>query len=122
MSPGNTQIARAYFDAWNNHDVEAIVSLFSDTGTFWDNKMANPVALYEAKVGFASFLVSVPDLKFDIKNLVQSENSVIIEWRMSGTSKSTGKTFEVPGVDVFDMAHGKIAAARAYFNEAPVTL
>lgn len=32
----NLELARQYFDAWNNHDAEAIVSTLEASGTYQD--------------------------------------------------------------------------------------
>lgn len=115
-------LARAYFDAWNAHDTDAIAALFAADGTFWDTQMAAPAAVADVKSGFAAFLADTPDLRFEVSLIAETtDGRAIAEWVIRGTSKATGKPFATPGADVFDIRDGKIAAARAYLNPNTLT-
>ena len=112
----NKAAVKAYFDAWNKHDPEALVAAFTANSTFWDNTMSAPLPIAEARAGFESFLKAVPDLHFEVTQIVATEGEhAVAEWRMRGTVQA-GKKFDIPGIDIFEIGEGKLRAARAYFN------
>jgi len=83
----NIDVANQYFDAWNNHDSNAIVATFADGGTYSDpasgGELTGPAIGGYASGLFAGF----PDLTFDIVSVASTgEDSVSAQWVMKGTN------------------------------------
>jgi len=65
----------------------------------------------------SNFAVSIPDMKFDIKEVLVSGNRVIVRGEVSGTPSGalfgiaphTGKSFRVLAIDIQTIQDGKIA-------------
>lgn len=113
-----TQAAKAYFDAWNIHDVDAVLATFTTDGTFWDNQMSEPVQTSTLKDAFQGLLDGTKNLRFEVSDIAETtKGSAVAEWVMKG-SNANGDAFAVPGIDVFDVTAGRISAARAYMNPA----
>lgn len=117
MSTTDTAPARAYFEAWNRRDADAVMATFADGARFWDVNMAAPVPAASLRDAFAGLIAAFPDLRFEVMHLVPAgEGMAVAEWRLTGTSVDGRKSVDVPGVDLFEIAGGRLAVARAYFN------
>ena len=81
--------AREWVDAWNAHDVEAVLAHFADDVVF-----SSPVALrvlpasggvVRGKAALREYwttaLAGIPDLKFAVENVFQGIDTVVITYR-----------------------------------------
>ncbi|MDD5700726.1 MAG: DUF1348 family protein [Dehalococcoidales bacterium] len=120
-------MAQGYFDAWNTHDVEKILSYFTDDCIYEDfgnGKTCNGKA--ELKEYCHMLFLDYPDLRLEKKSWFSSGNNISYEYIISGTHKHssnpsipvTGKRFSVPGVSLIEMRSSKIYHKRTYFNQA----
>ncbi len=81
-------VARRYFDAWNQRNPSAIVSVFRDDGTYRDPASqglltGETIAQYAAGL-FAAF----PDLQFDIVTAARAaDRMVAAQWVMRGANR-----------------------------------
>lgn len=106
-------IAR-YNDAWNAHDVDAIVALHAP-GMVFENHTAGERAEGEAvRAHIASIFASWPDLTFATRRLYARDGLVVCEWTASATRKETGEHLEWDGIDVFPFEEGLIARKDVY--------
>ncbi len=121
---------RAYADAWNSHDVTALVGLMTDDVVYID------VTLGERAQGTAAvkkFIGSVEtdfstDYRFELGDITTAgEDAYAFEWTMSGTNNradtarglpATGRPFRLPGVSIGRLRDGKIVENRDYWNLA----
>src|SRR5262249_30780056 len=118
------KIVENWIGAWNSHDVNRVIPLFTDD-VLYEDVTFGAVNHGSADLRkFASFFFeAVPDMKFEVvKSSVQGEHG-IIEWIFSGTDKGvykTGKKFRVRGVSILDLAHGKIARNLDFYDSATI--
>jgi len=102
-----------YNDAWNAHDVDAIVALHAP-GMVFENHTAGERVEGEA-VGphIARIFENWPDLVFRGRRLYVRDGLVVSEWTASGTD-GEGRRLEWDGVDVFPFEDGLIARKDVY--------
>lgn len=117
-------LVETYLYSWNEHDVDAIIALFSEDGQYTDPNCADGLSGV-ALAGYINGLYSVfPDLHFEtIRLLSVDENTMIAEWVMRGTNSGslkglppTGQAIALDGIDVFDVEDGRIKSVKGYFN------
>ncbi len=117
-------IARSYVDALNAHDGRRVAALFAIDGTFSDPATAAPVPAPELAALVTRVSASLSPT-YEVISLVAIESRVFIEWRLRG--RNTGayrpnfepshRAFDLEGVDVLDIADGRIAAVRRHFDQ-----
>src|SRR5262245_42829300 len=117
-------IAQRYFDAWNQHDVAAIVASFAETGTYSDP--VTPVPLTGSAIGsYAQGLWGAfPDLSFDVVSITENASGLVsAEWLMKGANTGpfsglppTGASVVLPGADFIRVDGGKIRSVQGYFD------
>ncbi|MEA1871996.1 MAG: ketosteroid isomerase-related protein [Chloroflexota bacterium] len=112
--------------AWNSHDVEKIVTFFTDDGVHED--MATG-AVYRGKEELKAFISSTfiffPDWKAEVKSRFGAGDWSAREWIMSGTHggdlpglPATGKKFSVRGASITKLHEGRIRRNTDYWNLA----
>jgi ketosteroid isomerase-like protein len=102
-----------YNDAWNAHDVDAIVA-FHAPGMVFENHTAGDRVEGDA-VGphIAGIFERNPDLRFTGRRLYTRDGLVVSEWTASATARE-GKRVEWDGVDVFPFEGGLILRKDVY--------
>jgi steroid delta-isomerase-like uncharacterized protein len=128
MTPNPSQVAQRYFDAWNQHDAEAIVATFADGGTYADPTTPGP--LTGAAIGaFAQALwAAFPDLSFEIVSTTHDDAGLIsAEWLMKGTNTAsfnglppTNLPVALPGADFIRVEGDRILSVQGYFDGGAV--
>jgi steroid delta-isomerase-like uncharacterized protein len=99
----------AFYVAMNNRDLKDVMSRLAD-GVI-DHQL--PAEMPAGKEGSAAFFTmmfdSVPDMKFEILDMLISDNKVAIRSRVTGTQTgtflempATGKPFDVEDIDIFE--------------------
>jgi len=82
----NEALAQSYGEAWNNQDLEAIVSAHSEDGTYELHIGEGP---HEGKgaieAEFAKVIARLPDIRFETKRLAVTETGWTLESTMTGT-------------------------------------
>jgi ketosteroid isomerase-like protein len=114
------QMLERFGDAWNRHDVDAIMSFMDEPCAFETTAGPEPCGKrYEGRVrvrqAFARVFAMFPDARFgDARHFVAGERG-LSEWRFTGTRD--GVKVEVDGCDVFTFRNGKIAVKSSYFKQ-----
>jgi ketosteroid isomerase-like protein len=118
-------IVAPLYDALNRPAEKDVAKLLGDaTSPEWVSCGANDVCLPRDKVigGFKSRGAAIPDLKWEIKEILVSGNRVIVRGEGSGTPATTflgvapaGKSFRVMSIDVHTIENGKMV--RSYHLE-----
>jgi len=120
----NAALAEKWIAAWNSHNPDKMLSLFTDDIVYED------VAFGEVSHGSAelrkfaaSEFDAIPDLELKPLRANIHGGHGTIEWMFSGTDKDvfkTGKKFSVRGVSVIDMRDGKISRNLDFYDVATI--
>ena len=115
-----------YNAAWNEHDVETIVTLHTEDSVF-ENHVTGDVNVGREQIARAiSGIFSVfPDLEFETRRAYIRDDLVIQEWTARGTHEGTmtrsgmevpptGKKVEYKGMDVIPIRDGLVARKDVY--------
>ena len=117
------QMIERYNDAWNRHDVDALMSFMSDDCVFLS--AAGPDACGTRHVGreavrkaFAAAWAQVPDAQWRNGRHVVHGDFGVSEWTFTGT-RADGSRVEVDGCDLFTFRGDKIHAKDSYRKNRP---
>jgi ketosteroid isomerase-like protein len=114
---------RAFLDAFNRHDLDDIMSYFTEDCTFDMPKGPNPFGTrYQGKEGVREGLASrfsgIPDVHYgDDRHFVsRTGDRGVSEWLLTGMA-TTGERIEVRGCDLFEFSeNGKIRVKDSYWK------
>ena len=123
MPEVTAELLQAFADAWNRHDVEALMSFMTEDCVF--EASAGPevcgtryVGRRAVRAGFAQVWEIFPDAHWgDAQHFVHGERGVS-EWTFTGT-RSDGTRVEVHGCDLFVFRGGRIALKNSYRKNRP---
>jgi ketosteroid isomerase-like protein len=102
-----------YNDAWNAHDLDAIVA-FHAPGMVFENHTAGERAEGDAvRDHIGSIFANWPDLAFRGRRLYARDGLVVSEWTATATD-GEGRRLEWDGIDVFPFANGLILRKDVY--------
>jgi steroid delta-isomerase-like uncharacterized protein len=120
------QFIDRYNDAWNAHDVEAIVAMHTEDSVF-ENHTTGDVNVGRAAIGTAisGIFAVFPDLSFETRRQYIREDLVVQEWTARGTHQGkmtrsgidvepTGQLVEYRGMDVIPIRDGLVARKDVY--------
>jgi steroid delta-isomerase-like uncharacterized protein len=115
-----------YNDAWNAHDVAAIVSMHTDDSVF-ENHVTGDVNVGRDAIGRAigGIFGVFPDLRFETRRQYIRDDLVVQEWTAHGTHEGTmtragieveptGREVEYKGMDVIPIRNGLVARKDVY--------
>ena len=120
----DAQFLRDFADAWNRHDIDALMSFMADDCAF--HAVAGPdllgksfIGREQVREGFVAAWTTFPDAAWlDGDHFVAGDRGVS-ESTFKGT-KADGSRVEARMVDVFTFRDGKIAVKNAYRKDRPV--
>ncbi len=114
------ELLEAIGDAFNRHDVEAVIGFFADDGVF--DKPAGPdiwgrrySGKQEIAQEFAALFAAIPDLRWEPTANWVSGNKGCSEWRRTGTTTG-GERQDWLGCDLFTFREGKVVKKDSYFK------
>lgn len=115
---------KIFLEAFNRHDLDAIMTFFTDECSFDFPKGAYPygqrfVGKEAVREGLGSRFKGIPDVHYgdDRHFLSASGDRGVSEWLLTGTSKN-GEKIEVRGCDLFEFSliDGKIRRKDSYWK------
>jgi predicted ester cyclase len=124
-TPGPTAVARAYFKAIAEQDLDAAAAMWqpgSIDRLVGMNELRVPG---EFKQWFGSLFAAFPDFKFEVLTVTATKENAAVRWRATGTFNGTGRfegmkpngaSIEMEGCDMLTVVDGKIVANHAYMN------
>jgi glyoxylase-like metal-dependent hydrolase (beta-lactamase superfamily II)/predicted ester cyclase len=121
-APGPAKVARTYFDAVAAQDIDAMAACWAPGG------VENIVSIGELSVPeglrafFGEFFAAMPDLRFEVLDLVAARNQAAVRWRATGTFcggpfqgiEATGARITTEGLDLLTIEDGLITRNDAY--------
>ena len=118
-----TEMLQAFVEAWNRHDVDALMSFMTEDCVF--EASAGPdvcgtryVGREAVRTGFADVWATFPDAQWGNARHFVSEERGVSEWTFTGT-RSDGTRFEVHGCDLFTFRDGRISLKNSYRKNRP---
>lgn len=114
----------AYFDAFNRHDIDALLSFMTEDCVFETAVGPEEYGVRHTGHGtvgaaFAQVWAAMPDAHWEQKNHLVAGDRGVSEWTFTGT-RSDGKRMEAQGCDLFTFRDGKIAVKQAFRKERPL--
>jgi glyoxylase-like metal-dependent hydrolase (beta-lactamase superfamily II)/predicted ester cyclase len=121
-APGPAKVARKYFDAVAARDVDAMAACWAPGG------VENIVSIGQLSVPdglqafFGELFAAIPDMRFEVLDLVAARNQAAVRWRATGTFcggpfqgiEATGARIDVEGFDLLTIEGGLIRRNDAY--------
>ena len=117
------EVLQAFADAWNRHDIDALMSFMTEDCVFESSAGADlcgtrHVGRQAVRAGFAEVWEIYPDAHWaNARHFVQADRGVS-EWTFTGT-RADGTRVEVDGCDLFTFRAGKIALKNSYRKNRP---
>lgn len=103
----------AFGDAWNRHDIDGIMTYFTDDCVFITGWGARYEGLEQVRQGVSEFFERFPDGRFsDAGHFVRGDRG-FSEWSFTATG-ADGRKLDMIGCDLFTFANGKIAVKNAF--------
>lgn len=111
------------FDAFNRHDVDAVMTHFADDCVFYT---VGGDAVYGGKVegaaaiaaAFSAVWAGMKDAHWDHHSHFVQEDRAVSEWTFSGTG-ADGMRVEAQGADLFTLRDGQIVVKQALRKSRP---
>jgi steroid delta-isomerase-like uncharacterized protein len=114
---------RGWLDAWNSHNVDRILSYYTEDAFFEDVPSVEngwDVPLHGQQIirkSVDSTFKEMPDLKFELDSTSVAGDRMVVEWTMTGTRYRgfTGR-FSTRAVSVLALEGDKIVRERDYYD------
>jgi steroid delta-isomerase-like uncharacterized protein len=119
------ELLERFADAWNRHDLDALMSMMTDDCVFQASagprldgaRSEGPSAV---RAAFAAVFEAFPDAHWaDPRHLIAG-NRAVSEWTFTGTRRD-GTRVEVTGCDLFTIRDGRIAVKNSYRKQRSAT-
>jgi len=118
-------LARAYFDRVAARDPDGMMEFWVPGKGATIHGVADLVAPDSYRAWFAALFAAVPDLRFEVEEVVADETRAAVRWRAGGTFNGTGMLegfepngteIEMVGLDLLTFQDGKLVDNQAYTN------
>jgi ketosteroid isomerase-like protein len=116
MSQENVEVVRASLEAAQRGEVETALAYYSED-VVWFNRPpeAGPYHGREGVViAIAGFAEHFNDYWFEVEQLIDAGDAVVLLWRQGGKGRSSGAPITEEGATVFHLKGGSIWRAQVY--------
>jgi steroid delta-isomerase-like uncharacterized protein len=127
----NIESSRAFFDAYNAGNMQAIDALHAPGfTTTYAPGFPGPLNEEQNRMMLEGMRMAFPDTSFEITLEVADEEYVVTHWLMTGTHtgplyaasgaviQPTGKRVQLPGVTTMEIRDGKHTQAWVFYDQA----
>jgi steroid delta-isomerase-like uncharacterized protein len=119
-APVTQATLKAFLDAFNRHDLDAIMSFFADDCVFdaprgadrWGRRYVGRDAV---RAGLGARFTGIPDVHYGEDRHWLAGDRGVSEWRLTGTTVS-GVRIDVMGCDLFEFRDGQIVRKDSYWK------
>ena len=113
-------VLKRFLDAFNQHDLDSIMSYFADDCVFYMPRGAGPrgdryVGKRDVRAGLAKRFEGIPNVHYGDERHWACGDLGVSEWTLTGTSV-LGKSLEVRGVDLLEFVGGKITRKDSFWK------
>jgi ketosteroid isomerase-like protein len=122
MSTAEAETAplQGLLDAFNAHDLDAIMAFFTEDCVFDTPRGPAPggqrlVGKEQVRQGFQARFDGIPDIHYGDDRHWACGDRAVSEWTIRGT-QPTGEPIEVRGCDLFELTDGKISRKDAFWK------
>ena len=120
--PGPAKVARAYFDAIAARDLDRMVAHWAPGAIDNIVSVGEMPAPEGIRAFFSELFTAVPDMKFEVLDLIAARNQAAVRWRATGTFcggplqgvEPTGARLHLEGMDLLTVEKGLIQRNEAY--------
>ena len=120
-----------YNDAWNEHDVDAIIHMHAPGMVFENHTAGERAEGDEVRAHIAAIFAAWPDIAFRTRRLYVRDDLVVQEWTASAThscelrrgdliAPPSGKVIEWRGMDVIPMEDGLVKRKDVYSDSVTI--
>jgi steroid delta-isomerase-like uncharacterized protein len=120
-----------YNEAWNSHDVDAIVAMHAPDMVFANHTAGESASGEEVRAHIASIFEGWPDLRFETRRLYVREGLVVQEWTATATHSKpmrrgdieappSGKTISWAGIDSIPFEGGLVKRKDVYSDSVSI--
>jgi steroid delta-isomerase-like uncharacterized protein len=124
-------VIERYNEAWNHHDVDAIVALHAPGMVFENHTAGERADGAQVREHIASIFAAWPDIAFATRRLYVRDDLVVQEWTASATHVSemrrgeivappSGKRIEWQGMDIIPFEDGLIKRKDVYSDSIAI--
>lgn len=121
-SPGLTEFANRYGEAWSSQDPEQLASFYAEDGSLNVNSGEPAVGRVAIAVMAGAFMEAFPDMVVRPDRVEQTGSRVTFHWIWTGTNTGpggTGRSVRISGCEVWTLnADGLIQASDGHYDEA----
>ena len=116
----SVETLKQILDAFNKHDLDAIMQFFAEDCSMDFPRGANPfgqrfVGKVQVREGLASRFAGIPDVHYGEDRHWVCGNRGVSEWLLTGTA-APGTTLAVRGCDLLEFQDGKIIRKDSYWK------
>jgi steroid delta-isomerase-like uncharacterized protein len=120
-----------YNDAWNRHDVDAIVAMHAPDMVFENHTAGERAEGDQVREHIAAIFAGWPDIAFETRRLYVRDDLVVQEWTASAThdrelsrgdlvAPASGKRIEWKGMDVIPFEDGLVKRKDVYSDSISI--
>ena len=131
MSVDLTETIGRYNDAWNDHDLDAIMAMHAPGMVFENHTAGERAEGEEVRDHIGRIFDAWPDLRFAGRRLYVRDDLVVQEWTASAThgntmrrgdlvAEPTGNRIEWDGLDVIPFQNGQVKRKDVYSDSVSI--
>ena len=121
----------AYNEAWNAHDLDAIMSMHATDMVFENHTAGESASGGDVRAHIGSIFETWPDIAFETRRLYVRDGVVTQEWTATAThanemrrgdlvAEPTGKRISWRGIDVIPFESGKVKRKDVYSDSVSI--
>jgi ketosteroid isomerase-like protein len=118
MTPEEELIHR-YFDAFNRHDIEAVMACFHDHALIVGGEGRRCEGREAIRRQYEAEFAAFPDGRCDLRMCTGNSGNGVAESLFHGTRPQDGKVVEAIGAELMEIVDGKIKQIRDYHQRVP---